>query len=138
MREQFWGDLAQHTRQNWQDLLGLLFVKARDRYLRCGSLNGGRIGPMPGTCLGTLRVRVARTRQWALWRKLRPTNAIERCFVEVRGRTRSMRCCVNVQRVERIMFSIFNRFKSDASAPFANLHKCVTSPLEIGVDLLAI
>ena len=36
------------------------------------------------------------------------------------------------------MFSIFNRFKSDASAPFANLHKCVTSPLEIGVDLLAI
>jgi len=109
VREQFWGDLAQHTRQNWLDLLGLLFVKARDRYLRCGRLNGGRIGPMPGTCLGTLRVRVARTRQWALWRKLRTTNVIQRCFAQLRRRTRPMVSCVNVQRVERIIFSILNR-----------------------------
>lgn len=46
----------------------------------------------------------------ALWRKLRTTNGIERCFVEVRRRTRPMVCFVNVQRVERIIFSIFNRF----------------------------
>ena len=46
----------------------------------------------------------------ALWRKLRTTNVIERCFVEVRRRTRPLVCCVNVQSVERIIFSIFNRF----------------------------
>lgn len=33
VREQFWGDLAQHTRQSWQDLLGRLSIDARDRYL---------------------------------------------------------------------------------------------------------
>jgi putative transposase len=44
-----------------------------------------------------------------LWRKLRTTNVIERCFVEVRRRTRPMVGFVNVQRVERIIFSIFNR-----------------------------
>ena len=33
-----------------------------------------------------------------LWRKLRTTNAIERCFVEVRRRTRPMVCFVNVER----------------------------------------
>ena len=46
----------------------------------------------------------------ALWRKRRTTNVIERCFVEVRRRTRPMVCFVNVQSVERIIFSIFNRF----------------------------
>ncbi|WP_447977236.1 IS256 family transposase [Candidatus Nitrospira bockiana] len=45
-----------------------------------------------------------------LRRKLRTTNAIERCFVEVRRRTRPMVCFVNVQSVERIIYSIFNRF----------------------------
>jgi transposase-like protein len=45
-----------------------------------------------------------------LWRTLRTTNVIERCFVEVRRRTRPMVCFVNVQSVERIIFSIFNRF----------------------------
>lgn len=45
-----------------------------------------------------------------LWRKVRTTNLIERCFVEVRRRTRPMVCFVNVQSVERIIFSIFNRF----------------------------
>jgi putative transposase len=45
-----------------------------------------------------------------LWRKLRTTNVIERCFVEVRRRTRPMVCFVNVQSVERIIFSLFNRF----------------------------
>ena len=45
-----------------------------------------------------------------LWRKLRTTNIIERCFVEVRRRTRPMVCFVNVQSVERIIYSIFQRF----------------------------
>ncbi|HJU05332.1 MAG TPA: IS256 family transposase [Nitrospiraceae bacterium] len=45
-----------------------------------------------------------------LWRKLRTTNVIERCFVEVRRRTRPMVCFVNVHSVDRIIFSIFNRF----------------------------
>lgn len=48
-----------------------------------------------------------------LWRKLRTTNVIERCFVEVRRRTRPMVCFVNVHSVDRIIFSIFNRFNQD-------------------------
>ena len=43
-----------------------------------------------------------------LWRKLRTTNAIERCFVEVRRRTRPMVCFVNAESVERIIYAIFN------------------------------
>ncbi len=48
-----------------------------------------------------------------LWRKLRTTNVIERCFVEGRRRTRPMVCFVNVQSVDRIIYSIFNRFNLD-------------------------
>jgi putative transposase len=48
-----------------------------------------------------------------LWKKLRTTNVIERCFVEVRRRTRPMVCFVNVQSVDRIIFSIFNYFNLD-------------------------
>lgn len=48
-----------------------------------------------------------------LWRKLRTTNAIERCFVEVRRRTRPMVCFVNEESVGRIIFSIFSRFNED-------------------------
>lgn len=74
MREQFWGDVAQHTRQCWQDLLGRLSVEARDRYLgvREYERSPGRTDARNGfyardfvTRLGTLRVRVARTRQRA-------------------------------------------------------------------------
>ena len=45
-----------------------------------------------------------------LWRKLRTTNVIERVFVEVRRRTRPMVCFVNVDSVDRIIYSIFYRF----------------------------
>lgn len=45
-----------------------------------------------------------------LWRSLRTTNIIERCFVEVRRRTRPMVCFVNVRSVDRILYAIFNRF----------------------------
>jgi len=48
-----------------------------------------------------------------LWRKLRTTNIIDRCFVEVRRRTRPMVCFVNVQSVDRIIYSIFQRFNLD-------------------------
>jgi len=43
-----------------------------------------------------------------LWRKLRTSNAIERCFVEVRRRTRPLVCFVNVESVDRIIYAIFN------------------------------
>jgi len=52
-----------------------------------------------------------------LWRSLRTTNIIERCFVEVRRRTRPMVCFVNVQSVDRIVFSIFNRFNEQCAKP---------------------
>lgn len=45
-----------------------------------------------------------------LWRKLRTTNVIERCFVEVRRRTRPMVVFTNVASVERIIYAIFSRF----------------------------
>jgi putative transposase len=48
-----------------------------------------------------------------LWKKLRTTNLIERCFVEVRRRTRPMVCFVNIYSVDRIIFSIFNRFNQE-------------------------
>jgi putative transposase len=48
-----------------------------------------------------------------LWRKLRTTNVIERCFVEVRRRTRPMVVFTNVPSVERIIYAIFSRFNQD-------------------------
>ena len=45
-----------------------------------------------------------------LWRQLRTTNVIERCFVEVRRRTRPMVCFVNVESVDRIIYAILNGF----------------------------
>jgi transposase-like protein len=48
-----------------------------------------------------------------LWRKLRTTNVIERCFVEVRRRTRPMVVFTNVASVERIIYAIFSRFNED-------------------------
>jgi putative transposase len=42
------------------------------------------------------------------WRQLRTTNVIERCFVEVRRRTRPMVCFVNVASVDRIIYALFN------------------------------
>ena len=45
-----------------------------------------------------------------LWKKLRTTNVIERCFVEVRRRTRPMVCFVNVASVDRIIYAIFNGY----------------------------
>ncbi|MBI4444807.1 MAG: transposase [Acidobacteria bacterium] len=45
-----------------------------------------------------------------LRRKLRTTNVIERCFVEVRRRARPMVCFVNMAIGDRIVLSIFNRF----------------------------
>jgi transposase-like protein len=44
-----------------------------------------------------------------LWRKLRTTNIIGRCSVEVRRRTRPMFSLVNVQSVDRVIYFIFQR-----------------------------
>lgn len=49
----------------------------------------------------------------SLWKKLRTTNAIERCFVEVRRRTRPMIVFTNAQSVNRIIYAIFSRFNQD-------------------------
>ena len=38
------------------------------------------------------------------------TNVIERCFVEVRRRIRSLVCFVNTQSVDRIIYAILNRY----------------------------
>jgi len=49
---------------------------------------------------------------------------IERCFVEVRRRTRPMVCFVNVKSVDRIIYSIFQRFtRNGKPAPSTYLHK---------------
>ena len=56
-----------------------------------------------------------------LWKQLRTTNIIERCFVEVRRRTRPMVCFVNVKSVDRIIYSIFYRFNLE----------CKTRTLEV-------
>jgi putative transposase len=44
-----------------------------------------------------------------MWIKLRTTNVIERCFREVRRRTRPMSCFNNQDSVQRIIFAIFYR-----------------------------
>ena len=44
-----------------------------------------------------------------LWKKLRTTNIIEHCFVEVRRRTRPMVRFVNFKSLDRIIYSIFRR-----------------------------
>src|SRR5690348_15461461 len=56
-----------------------------------------------------------------LWRKLRTTNVIERCFVEVRRRIRPMVCFVNVESVDRIIYSIFQRFNLEWKTRTLNL-----------------
>ncbi len=58
------------------------------------------------------------------WKRLRTTHVIERCFVEVRRRTRPMVCFMNVKSVDRIVFSIFHRFNLDGSSTSSQLlHK---------------
>ena len=80
-REQFWGDVAQHTRHCWQDFLGRLSVEARDRYLgvRAYERRASRTDALNGfyerdfmTRLGALRLRMARTRQRAFLPAERP------------------------------------------------------------------
>ena len=46
---------------------------------------------------------------------------IERCFVEVRRRTRPLVCFVNVESVARIIYSIFQRFNLEWEYPTLNL-----------------
>ena len=59
-----------------------------------------------------------------LWRKLRTTKVIERCFVEVRRRTRPMVCFVNVKSVDRIIYSIFERFNLESRCLAATIQIC--------------
>jgi len=75
-----------------------------------------------------------------LWKKVRTTNVIERCFVEVRRRTRPMVCFVNVASVDRIIYSIFQRFNLEWKNRTLNLFTqaaCAPKPgyLAIGAKL---
>lgn len=58
-----------------------------------------------------------------LWRKLRTTNIIERCFREVRRRTRPMSCFQNRASVERIIFAIFHRLNQKWGNDLENLEE---------------
>jgi len=49
----------------------------------------------------------------AVWKKVRTTSVIERCFVEVRRRTQPTVTFVNIKSMDRIIFAIFNRFNQD-------------------------
>ena len=49
------------------------------------------------------------------WKMLRTTNAIERCFREVRRRTRSIGCFVNDASLERMIYGLF-RFMNERRA----------------------
>ena len=51
----------------------------------------------------------------AHWKMLRTTNAIERCFREVRRRTRSVGCFVNDASLERMIYGLF-RFLNERRA----------------------
>ena len=65
------------------------------------------------------------------WKKLRTPNGIEPCFVEVRRRTQQMVCFVNLQSVDRILYSIFNHFDPptlDKPHPPACYTSSLTSP----------
>jgi hypothetical protein len=57
---------------------------------------------------------------------------IERCFVEVRRRTRPLVCFVNVESVDRIIYSIFQRFNLECKTRTLNLiyTSSLTSPLQ--------
>ena len=61
---------------------------------------------------------------------------IERCFVEVRRRTRPMVCFVNVESVDRIIYSIFQRFnlewKTRTLSVFTRIMK--GRPFELGSE----
>ena len=132
LKESFWGDLygkAQAARQRlWEEESR----RQRDRYLcreayqrraeGSGEHRNGYYERDFVTRFATLRLRMVRQLERDLpellsffqfprhlWRKLRTTIVIERCFVEVRRRTRPMVCFANVQSVDRIVFSIFSR-----------------------------
>ena len=47
-----------------------------------------------------------------LWKRLRSTNVIERLFVEVRRRIRTMCAFTTQQSCERILYSVFNHMNT--------------------------
>jgi putative transposase len=49
------------------------------------------------------------------WRKTRTTNAIERCFREVRRRTRPMSCFTNTASCERIIYAVLHHLNTSWS-----------------------
>src|SRR3989304_2553412 len=116
LKETFWGDVYGKAKGVVQGFLEEESARLRDQYVRCEPrkqpptrrgprwrFHGQRLYP------GMVR-RLEKDLPELLpffqfprhrWRKRRTTNVIERCFVEVRRRTRPMVCFVNVESGDR-------------------------------------
>ena len=124
----------------WFHKLSNVLTKVRRRHA-AGCLQGLRRVYQAGSRAGAERAYQAWARQWvgrepkavrcverdlddllaffacpkAHWRMLRTTNAIERCFREVRRRTRAIGCFVNDASLERMIYGLF-RFLNERRA----------------------
>ena len=119
IRESFWGDVYGTTRLAWKKLWEADSARQRDRQARVAfrqfQLRWQREYPSLVRKFAKDLPNLLSFFSFSphLWNQLRTTNIIERCFVEVRRRTRPMVCFVNVHSVDRIIFSIFSRFNGD-------------------------
>jgi len=69
----------------------------------------------------------------AHWQRLRTTNAIERLFIEVRRRIRTMCAFTTRSSAERILFSVFDRMNHHWSGnPLPLLHTIIDTTSESG------
>ena len=152
VREQWWGDLTRHTRQSWEDFLGRLSIEARDRalgvreYERSPARTDARKGFYERdvvTRLGTLRVRVARTRQRAflpagLGRLERQASEalvfIREAFL--RGvSTRAVGRVVALITVERVIAQTVSRVTRDLDQAVARFHQApLTDDWRLKID----
>jgi transposase-like protein len=132
MKESFWGDVYGETKRLWkerleekvkkadfdavkQDAQAIYLAENRARaeaaFRAFRARWRGKYGPMVRQLERDLPELLSVFAFPAhLHKKLRTTNVIERCFVEVRRRTRPMVCFANVASVDRILYSIFHRF----------------------------
>jgi transposase-like protein len=112
------------SQADWEALLEDLYRRGLD----AGRSRLSRLPLVPGlshhgpaVAAGLARVAVILRLSPPPVAQLRTTNVIERCFVEVRRRTRPMVCFVNVESVDRIIYSIFQRFNLEWKTRTLNL-----------------
>jgi hypothetical protein len=128
LKESFWGDVYGRTQLAWKQFLEADSELPRDRYAVREAYQRRRSRRQPYrngyyerdfvTRLGTIRLRVARTRGKSF---LPPqTGAVSAPGgrgAEVRRRTRHMVCFVNVESVDRIIYSILPEIQSGMENP---------------------